>query len=125
MSEASRVMDAAAAATTAATTAAARPVQLSLHRGDGAPARDRKNPLVFESLLHDPTLPIPKDARAVLVRDLQRPSRRRLKPVLRVLSLVSVFLIMVLKRAAPFQFRWHRPLPSRGALDSPRRAIRL
>jgi hypothetical protein len=118
MSEVSRALAAPSASAVGASngasngsTSAARPAPLSVHRGgEGVPARDRGNPLVFESLLHDPTLPIPKDARAVLVRDLQRPSRRRLKPLLRVLSLVSVFSIMVLKRVAPFQFRWHKAI---------------
>lgn len=70
-------------------------------------ARDRGNPDPFETMLKDPGLGLDKEALAVAVRDMRRWTRRYVKPVARWLSLVSVFLIVALKRVLPFQFRAH------------------
>lgn len=72
-----------------------------------AGARDRSNPDLFEAMLKDPGLGLDKEALAVAVRDMRRWTRRYIKPVARWLSLVSVWLIVALKRVLPFQFRAH------------------
>ncbi len=77
-----------------------------------SPTRDRSNPDPFEAMLKDPGLGLDKEALTVAVRDMRRWTRRYVKPVLRRLSLVSVFFIVVLKRVLPFQFRAH------GLIDS-------
>lgn len=76
-----------------------------------APPRDRGNPSVYEALLADPLCPVDKEALAVATRDLQRWTRRYLKPLARGLSLASVVVITALKRLVPIPFRWH------GAID--------
>lgn len=72
-----------------------------------SPARDRSNPDPFEAMLKDPGNGLDKEALVVAVRDMRRWTRRYLKPVLRRLSLVTVFFIVVTKRVLPFQFRSH------------------
>lgn len=79
--------------------------RLSLQNPAGV--RDRSNPDVFEAMLHDPGLGLDKEALAVAVRDMRRWTRRYVKPVARALSLVSVALIVALKRLLPFQLRAH------------------
>jgi hypothetical protein len=69
--------------------------------------RDRANPDPFEAMLKDPGLGLDKDALAYAVRDMRRWTRRYVKPLVRVLSLTTVFFIVVLKRLLPFQFRAH------------------
>ena len=79
--------------------------------GLGERDRDRSNPTVYHALLADPLSPVDKEALRTAVRDMQRWTRRYLKPLARGLSLVSVPLITVLKRMLPLPLRWH------GAID--------
>lgn len=67
-------------------------------------------PTIYDAILWDPMVPVDDEARAIAVRDLKRPSRRRLLGIARVVSLVAVFGIRVLKRVLPFQFSWHRAI---------------
>jgi hypothetical protein len=69
-------------------------------------AHNRNDPPLLLALRYDPALPIDDDARAIIIRDLSRTSRRFL-PAVRWMSLVMVFLIRTLKAVLPFQFRWH------------------
>lgn len=70
-------------------------------------ASGRLEPSLFDALLADPALPVDKAALEIAVRDMRRWTRRYIKPLARVVSLVSVFFIVALKRLLPFQFRWH------------------
>jgi hypothetical protein len=72
------------------------------------PTRDRSDPQIADALLWDPSLPIEDHARELAARDLSRWSHRALLPLVRVLSLVSVWCIRALKFVLPFQFSWHR-----------------
>src|SRR5436189_2117 len=75
----------------------------------GAPLdRDRTDPSISDVLRFDPTLPFSQEVRELASRDLCRWSHRALLPLARVISLVVVACIRFCKRAAPFQFSWHR-----------------
>lgn len=77
----------------------------------GAPLdRDRTDPSIADVLRFDPTLPFSQEVRELASRDLCRWSHRALLPSARVLSLVAVACIRFCKRAAPFQFSWHRAI---------------
>src|SRR5213594_1421865 len=77
----------------------------------GAPlARDRTDPSIADVLRFDTTLPFSQDVRELASRDLCRWSHRALLPWARVVSLIAVACIRFCKRAAPFQFSWHRGL---------------
>jgi hypothetical protein len=68
----------------------------------------RADPSRWEAILEDPTLAIDRTVAAMLVRDLQNPSRRWLLPVIRLLGAVLLGLVLLIKRLLPFQFRMHR-----------------
>lgn len=70
----------------------------------------RALPLHFEALRADASLPLAERTAALLQRDLQRWTRRYLRPVIRVVSLAVVFVIVTAKRVLPFQFSWHTGL---------------
>src|SRR5688572_7728010 len=76
-------------------------------RGHGH-GHDRKNPQIAEALLWDPSLPLDERARELAAKDLTRWSHRVLLPLVRLMSLLSVWCIRVLKWIVPFQFSWHR-----------------
>lgn len=67
-------------------------------------------PLHFHALRADPSLHLSERAAELLHRDLQRWSRRYLRPVVRVFALAMVWAIVLLKRCLPFQFSSHRLL---------------
>lgn len=73
--------------------------------------RDREDPSVFEAMLADPANGIERRALEAAVRDLQRWTRRYLKPAARALSLTLVPVITAVKRLTPVPLRWH------GAID--------
>lgn len=66
----------------------------------------RALPLHFQALRADPAMPMSERATALLHRDLQRWTRRYLRPVVRLVSLILVWAIVTLKRLLPFQFSW-------------------
>lgn len=70
----------------------------------------RELPLQFEAIRADPAMPLSARAAELLHRDLQRWSRRYLRPMTRVFSLVTVWAIVTMKRLLPFQFSSHRLL---------------
>lgn len=70
----------------------------------------RALPLHFQALRADPAVPMSERATALLHRDLQRWTRRYLRPVIRPVSLILVWAIVTLKRLLPFQFSWHTAL---------------
>ena len=64
----------------------------------GLDARDRSNPTVWESIALDPMLTVPLDSRAVQIRNLQRPSRHFIAPVLRPVCQLLVNVLLAVKR---------------------------
>jgi len=69
------------------------------------PPRDL--PLHFQALRVDPATPLSERAAELLHRDLQRWTRRYVRPFARLISLTTVWLIVALKRLLPFQFSSH------------------
>lgn len=67
-------------------------------------------PLHFKALRADAALPLAERTAELLHRDLQRWTRRYLRPLVRAVSSVLVFLIVTVKRLLPFQFSWHTGL---------------
>ena len=67
-------------------------------------------PLHFQALGADAALPLSDRAAELLHRDLRRWSRRYLRPAVRLVSSVLVFVIVTVKRLLPFQFSWHTGL---------------
>jgi hypothetical protein len=67
-------------------------------------------PLHFRALRADAALPLSERAAELLHRDLQRWTRRYLRPLVRAVSRVLVFVIVTVKRLLPFQFSWHTGL---------------
>jgi hypothetical protein len=64
----------------------------------------RELPLHFQALRIDPSIPLSERTAELLQRDLQRWTRRYLRPFARVISLTVVWMIVALKRVLPFQF---------------------
>jgi len=64
----------------------------------GLGPRDRRNPTLWESIALDPTMPVPGDSRAVQIRNLRRPSRHFLAPVLRPVCQLLVTVLLTVKR---------------------------
>jgi hypothetical protein len=71
---------------------------------------ERALPLHLQALCADAALPLAERTAELLHRDLRRWSRRYLRPALRVVSSLLVFLIVTIKRLLPFQFSWHTGL---------------
>lgn len=71
------------------------------------------SPSVWTAILADPVTPFDPPTLRKVVHDQQRWTRRYLYPVLRVLSRVAVFAIIVLKRLLPFSGR----LPAHATMD--------
>ena len=69
--------------------------------------RPRELPLHFHALRADPATPLSERAAELLHRDLQRWSRRYLRPIARPVSSIAVWAIVALKRLLPFQFSSH------------------
>ncbi len=67
----------------------------------------RALPLHFEALRTDSASSLAPRTAELLHRDLQRRTRRYLRPVARPISRIAVWLIVTLKRLLPFQFSWH------------------
>jgi hypothetical protein len=70
----------------------------------------RELPLHFQALRADPATALSERAAELLHRDLQRWSRRYIRPFARLISLTAVWMIVALKRLLPFQFSWHSML---------------
>ena len=64
----------------------------------GLGRRDRRNPTLWESIALDPTLPVPADSRAVQIRNLRRPSRHFVAPILRPVCQFLVTVLLTVKR---------------------------
>ena len=67
----------------------------------------RALPLHFHALRVDPATPLSGRAAELLHRDLQRWTRRYVRPLARLISLAAVWLIVTFKRLLPFQFSSH------------------
>lgn len=67
-------------------------------------------PLHFEALQADPTSSLAPRTVELLHHDLQRWTRRHVRPVARPISRMAVWLIVALKRLLPFHFSWHSGL---------------
>lgn len=67
----------------------------------------RALPLHFDALRADPAMLLSERAAELLHRDLQRRSRRYVRPVARIIARVVVWGIVALKRVLPFQFSSH------------------
>lgn len=72
--------------------------------------RPRELPLHFQVLRVDPATPLSERAAELLHRDLQRWTRRYVRPVARLMSSTAVWVIVALKRLLPFQFSSHNML---------------
>ena len=70
----------------------------------------RELPLHFQALRVDPATPLSDRTAELLHRDLQRWTRRYVRPFARVISLAAVWLIVAVKRLLPFQFSAHSTL---------------
>ena len=70
----------------------------------------RELPLHFHALRVDPATPLSERTAELLHRDLQRWTRRHVRPVARLISLTAVWVIVALKRVLPFQFSSHSML---------------
>ena len=70
----------------------------------------RELPLHFHALRADPATPFSDRAAELLHADLQHWTRRTLRPAARLMSLVTVWAIVALKRLLPFQFSSHSML---------------
>ena len=70
----------------------------------------RRLPLHFHALRVDPATPLSERTAELLHRDLQRWTRRYIRPVARLISVTAVWVIVALKRLLPFQFSWHSML---------------
>ncbi|MFN8051808.1 MAG: hypothetical protein U0Q22_10250 [Acidimicrobiales bacterium] len=64
----------------------------------GLGPRDRRNPTLWESIALDPTLGVPDDSRVVQVRNLRRPSRHFVAPILRPVCQALVTFLLAVKR---------------------------
>lgn len=67
----------------------------------------RALPLHFEALRADPAMPLSGRTAELLHKDLQRWTRRYVRPLARLVSLTAVWAIVTLKRVLPFQFSSH------------------
>lgn len=67
----------------------------------------RELPLHFHALRADPATPLSERTAELLHADLQRWTRRYLRPAARLISLTAVWAIVTLKRLLPFQFSSH------------------
>lgn len=74
----------------------------------------RELPLHFQALRVDPATPLSERTAALLHRDLQRWTRRYVRPIARLVSLTAVWVIVTLKRLLPFQFSSHSLLDRLG-----------
>lgn len=72
--------------------------------------RPRELPLHFQALRADPATPLSERAAELLHRDLQRWTRRYVRPVVRLMASTAVWAIVALKRLLPFQFSSHNML---------------
>jgi hypothetical protein len=62
---------------------------------------------LWEVMAADPSIPIDRDTLRLVIRDQRRPSRALLYPWIRVLSRVTVTIIVVGKRVCPVRFSAH------------------
>ena len=67
----------------------------------------RELPLHFHALRADPATPLSERTAELLHADLQRWTRRYIRPAARLISLAAVWAIVALKRLLPFQFSSH------------------
>jgi hypothetical protein len=74
----------------------------------------RELPLHFQALVADPATPLSERTAWLLHQDLQRWTRRYVRPVARLVSRVAVWAIVALKRLLPFQFSSHAMLDRLG-----------
>lgn len=71
-------------------------------------------PLHFHALRADPATPLSERTSELLHADLQRWSRRYVRPAARLASRVAVWVIVTTKRLLPFQFASHQMLDRLG-----------
>ncbi len=69
--------------------------------------RTRGDTTLAEAIVVDRAIPAADATRQAIARELDRPSRRYLMPIVRLVSLVAVALIVTAKRILPFQFSSH------------------
>jgi len=74
----------------------------------------RELPLHFQALRVDPATPLSERTAELLHKDLQRWTRRYIRPLARPISLTAVGLIVAVKRVLPFQFSSHSLLDRLG-----------
>jgi hypothetical protein len=70
----------------------------------------RELPLHFHALRVDPATPLSERTTQLLHADLQRWTRRYIRPFARLISFVAVWSIVAVKRLLPFQFSSHTML---------------
>lgn len=63
-------------------------------------------PLHYRALRADPAMPLSERAADLVHRDLQRWTRRYIRPSARLVSRAAVWAIVTLKRLLPFQLSW-------------------
>jgi hypothetical protein len=80
----------------------------------GSDVSARALPLHFHALRADPATPLSERTAELLHTDLQRWTRRYLRPLARVVSAVAVWIIVAVKRVLPFQFSSHNLLDRLG-----------
>ena len=68
-----------------------------------ASVRDRNNPTIWEALAADPMLSVPADSRAIQIRNLQRWTRRHLRPALSFVCRIVIAVMLMIKRIRPFR----------------------
>ncbi|PFG42643.1 hypothetical protein ATJ88_1311 [Isoptericola jiangsuensis] len=61
----------------------------------------RSDPSMWEAVYADPSVPLDKPVVRLIIEDQQRPSRRLLYPLARIVSRVLVAVLSVVKRVAP------------------------
>ncbi|MEZ4373821.1 MAG: hypothetical protein R3B07_23570 [Polyangiaceae bacterium] len=72
--------------------------------------RDRDNPSLFDYIAADPALPIDRELRVAMARDLSRWTRKYIFPTFRLCCLLAIHLMLIIKRVLPFQLASERLL---------------
>ncbi len=65
--------------------------------------RDRDNPSLYHYMAADPALPIDRELRVEMARDLSRWTRKYLFPTFRLFCLLVIRSMLIIKRVLPFQ----------------------
>lgn len=72
--------------------------------------RDRDNPSLFDYMAADPALPIDRELRVAMARDLSRWTRKYIFPTFRLFCLLAIHLTLIVKRILPVQLKSERLL---------------